>query len=302
MRKPRTILVPTDFSDCGNAALPIAMDWATRSGATLHLLHAIVLYDLGGPDAAPWLGDGDLLESYRRNTEKSLADLPSSPLVVQRVQRRATSASSAIVDYADEENVDLIVMATHGRRGPRRLLLGSTTEEVVRHASCPVLAVRGQQAEGTTQPSSAVATILVPIDFSAESAPAVEAAAELASQLGSQVRLLHILEEPTFPLFYETLPDLSLLDPPGLEEASKEELSKLWKQRTAGREVQATCQVERGYPSEVILAVSDAISADLIVMPTRGLGGVAHLLLGSVAEKILRGAKCPLLVLPSTVD
>ncbi len=287
------VLLPTDFSDCGNSALPTALEWAGLHGAEIDMLHAVVLYDFELPADAGAPADAQILQAYRETTEKALSKLGSDPLVIRRVQRRDTSAATAIVEYASEAGSDLIVMATHGRRGPRRLILGSTTEEVVRHSPCPVLAVHCSDVAS----SGADGPILVPVDFSPASATTIAAAADLANLLGAAVRLIHVLEEPTFPLFYESLPDASLMDLPALDRASREQLEVLW-QENGSDQVEASFRVERGYPSEIILSASDALSARLIVMPTRGLGVVAHLLLGSVAEKVLRGAHCPVLILP----
>lgn len=68
-------------------------------------------------------------------------------VTVRQVQERGISAAPVILDYARENDVDLVVMGTHGRRGVRRMLLGSVTDEVLRAAPCPVLTVRGGDAE-----------------------------------------------------------------------------------------------------------------------------------------------------------
>lgn len=143
------ILVPTDFSAPSDAALATAKDLATRFGATLHLVHvledpyAVAAYSA---DALGYLPPG-LKESWHQEAEKHLNALLTP---AERAHFMATttvlfsgSAAKEIVEHAQNNHFDLIVMGTHGRGGMAHLLLGSVTERVVRWARCPVLTVRG---------------------------------------------------------------------------------------------------------------------------------------------------------------
>ena len=143
------ILVPTDFSAPSAAALAAAKDLATRFGASLHLVHvledpyAVAAYSA---DALGYLPPG-IKESWQHEAEKHLNALLTP---AERAQFMATttvlfsgSAAREIVEHAQNNHIDLIVMGTHGRGGVAHLLLGSVTERVVRIATCPVLTVRG---------------------------------------------------------------------------------------------------------------------------------------------------------------
>jgi len=142
------ILVPTDFSAPSDAALATAKEMAERFGASIHLLH--VLEDPYSTSAYAtevygYLPPG-LKESWQRDGEKRLlALLPPD----ERTRFGGTtqvifgSPTKAIVEYAEANGMDLIVMGTHGRSGVAHLLLGSVAERVVRTARCPVLTVRG---------------------------------------------------------------------------------------------------------------------------------------------------------------
>jgi nucleotide-binding universal stress UspA family protein len=135
----KTILLPVDFSTCDEAALATATSLARDSGATLLILH------VEEPPLA--YGTGDLYygqpdpssEELRRMLEQVK---PKDPPV--RFQHRLTTGgpADAIVRTAEVEDVDLIVMSTHGRTGVSRLLMGSVAEAVVRRATCPVLTVK----------------------------------------------------------------------------------------------------------------------------------------------------------------
>jgi nucleotide-binding universal stress UspA family protein len=141
------ILVPTDFSETADAALAYAKDLATRLGASLHLVHvftdpyavAAVAPEVYAP--VPPEARERALEEVR---ERLLERLDASEEQKFRGSRGVVRGLVArqIVDYAVNQDIDVIVMGTHGRRGVAHLLLGSVAEHVVRTAACPVLTVR----------------------------------------------------------------------------------------------------------------------------------------------------------------
>jgi universal stress protein A len=140
------VLFPTDFSDLSVAALPLAMDLAAKYGAKLHCLYVVEepqIYSSLEMGSVAIPTSGELKESAQARMEKFsqelLADSPhgySSKVVIGR-------AATEVVNYAKEVDADMIIMATHGYSGVKHVMLGSTTEDVLRHASCPVLSVRG---------------------------------------------------------------------------------------------------------------------------------------------------------------
>lgn len=144
------ILVPTDFSPTSDAALDFAKTIARTFGASLHLVHVFEDPAVAGgfPEAyAPLPPDmrAALVEDANTQLAKRLSD-------EERERYRATTTivsgvgATAIVEYAQEHDVDLIVMGTHGRTGMAHLLIGSVAERVVRLAPCPVLTVRADKA------------------------------------------------------------------------------------------------------------------------------------------------------------
>jgi nucleotide-binding universal stress UspA family protein len=144
----RHILVPTDFEPASAAALTCARDIAARFGARLSLLHVITdpkATGLWTPDvyvpASPETRQA-FLRGSRQRLESALPVADRERFHVT-LEARIGAAAEAIVDYARENGVDLIVMGTHGRRGVVHLMLGSVAELVVRYASCPVLTTHG---------------------------------------------------------------------------------------------------------------------------------------------------------------
>jgi nucleotide-binding universal stress UspA family protein len=133
------ILFPTDFSTLGQAALEMATDLARRRGARLLIAHVEeppVAY--GGGELYYGMEEPDRAELKRMLTEV----LPTDPAVPYEHRLLIGSPANAIVHLAEKENVQMIVMPTHGRTGLMRLLMGSVAEEVVRKAKCPVLTVK----------------------------------------------------------------------------------------------------------------------------------------------------------------
>lgn len=142
----RKIVVTTDFSETSRSAFPLAREMAERFEAELHCLYALRQPDpfwIGNPVMGPVLPTEDELEGEARERLMALIDghlsglaKPATPAVVHG------PCCHAILDFAEQNDIDLIVMATHGHTGLQHVLIGSTTERVVRGATCPVVTVR----------------------------------------------------------------------------------------------------------------------------------------------------------------
>ncbi len=144
----RKILVPTDFSECSDAALEYGRHMADTFGAALHVLHVVQ-----DPYTQPWAAEafpapiGDLLAQWEEQARKRMLDsIPEDRRASATVATRIGSPFLEIVRYAQEQQVDLIVIGTHGRGPIGHMLLGSVAEKVVRKAPCPVLTVRHPQS------------------------------------------------------------------------------------------------------------------------------------------------------------
>jgi nucleotide-binding universal stress UspA family protein len=289
---PRNILAATDFSETAERAAALAGTLARRFSADLHLLHVVVLIEDSTLDA-----DGrDQLErllvtgeeARRKLLEKSPGnhDASVTPHLV-----RGIDPDEVIVETASNLGCELIVMGTHGRRGLSHFLLGSVAERVVRTSPAPVLSLR---ADAVVRPDG-IARILVPYDFSDASAAAVRQAAAWANALDAEITLLHVVEPVVYPEFYsvDVLPDDLMMR---LTTRSEEALDKAAAELLEGRS--CTTLVEVGRAADTIVNLADPERFDLVVMATRGLSGLEHVLLGSVAESVLRRSKVPMLTVP----
>lgn len=294
----RRILLPTDFSPAANAALPAAVKWCERFGAELHLVHVCgIAYYTPSLMVSPVVIPESQIKKEARSHLQELAQEHASGLRNVRLHLGKGLPYEEICRLARELKVDLIITATRGRTGLKHLTLGSTAERVIRHAPCPVLALHSPPGAARLR-APALRKILVPTDFSPAAAHGLSYARALATEFEARLILLHSVDLH----YYSTNPDFVLLDLPPLlaaaEKASAAELREFveegdWK----GLKVETT--LERGHPGEQVCRRAGELGADLIVTSTHGRTGLKRVLLGSMAEYIVRHAACPVLVVPS---
>jgi nucleotide-binding universal stress UspA family protein len=295
------VLYATDFSECSESALSVALRVAERYKAELHMLHAIVLHEEDPHDPAHHFPNPqELYEMLRSLADERLASASERggmhEVEIVRAQVRGIAPAPVILDYAGKQAVDLIVMGTHGRRGLRHLLLGSVAEEVVRTASIPVLTVRGDDPPAAFL---GFERVLVPMDYSVHSELALAYAKEIAAVEGAKLHLLHVLEpEPfseTYSLFYPTVRSALAYQASELKEQALAQLQKRL-EIVSGPEVEAETHVETGHIAETIVEMGDRLDADLVVIASHGRTRLDRALLGSVAEGVVRRAKSPVLI------
>lgn len=298
----RKILMPTDFSPCAQAAFHHAVFMAHVLRAELHLLHVVALHTLDNEESGTAHGDSfpDMLAIYDRlasvargRMHRTASGAQVASLNVREVERRAVSPAAAILEYADEEAIDLIVIGTHGRRGLRRWMLGSVAGEVVRLGGCPVLTVHGDE---TTARWDQVDRLLVPFDFSDDARTALAGAKELAAAFGSRrLDLIHVTTPPVAP-------GGAGVPMPGpayfhdLRQHQEDALAAVVA-GAAQTDLAVEGHVLTGHPPTAIADYADEAAVDLIVIGSHGLTGVRRLLMGSVSERVVRLSNRPVLVL-----
>jgi nucleotide-binding universal stress UspA family protein len=281
----KNILFATDFSPAAEAALPYALGLAKQYGAKVHGLHVRfpATYPIVGPEAMPQIIEAaeEQAKFEAQQMHELLAAVPHEVTITEG------DLWPTLNEIVGKQEVDLIVMGTHGRKGVSRALLGSAAEEVFRKASCPVLTV-GPHISHNTERRMAMKQILFATDFSAESLAALPFAVSMAQEHQSNLTLLNVtgkteVGELVHAGQYKesTLRRLQALVPAGAD---------LW--------CEPNCRAEEGSESEKIIEVATAIGADLIVLgvrrPQGGVGATTHLL-QSIAHHVVANAQCPVL-------
>ena len=300
MLQLQKILFPTDFSRCADQALAHAVFLAEKYEAEIHVLHVVTLFNDQPSIINNEITETEVtirkLEDIAEKQLNKVVDAESSDYMkIIAATKREISSAPAILQYASDNNIDLIVMGTHGRRGLGHLLLGSTAEEVVRLAACPVFTIRELKEP---KPVTKVNNILVPVDFSNYSKSALTYASEIALSYNAQLQVLHIIEETMHPAF-SISGKSSIFDlVPGIKEDSKKRANKMVKEVVSDK-VKFDLYIKGGRAASDIIKFAKENSSDLIVIATHGLTGLEHMLLGSVTEKVVRMAHCPVFTVKS---
>ena len=294
----RHFLVPLDGSGFGETALALAAALAERKGRALELV--TVYPSTAHPDISATMSAE--IETWSRNRAQAyLEDMAEQARRRFNIELRTTvlegGVTSAIADHTRASPPELIVMSTHGRSGPSRLFLGSVADRLVRELHCPFILVRP-----STRPAElelpAAARVLVPLDGSPRAESVLDEVERLFSPRLATLDLVRAVEPAAaFPIG-APMP-LPPMEPELMEvrrAAAKEYLeATAWKLRQAGWRV-AYEIVTEWHPATVVLNYAEAHECDLIAIATRGRGGVQRLFLGSVADKVIRGAGTPVLV------
>ena len=297
----RSILVPLDGSQFSEAALPIAESIARRSGATLDIVRSHEPFGLECP-ADCWMphydpteGAANLLQEqeYLDSTVHTLQETSSisvksalvSGEIVSGVLRRARAIAA-----------DLIVMATHGRGPVGRFVLGSVADQLLRHAEIPILLVRsGDDSQASAAPE--FDHILVPLDGSRLAERALTPAVRIGRLTSARFTLVRAVKRAYHPFGNSGTNGGNLIRDNGSKRRIVDAARYL--ERIAARLRLESPRVDKvvleGEPAGAILHEAFAQNVDLIAIATHGRSGLGRLLLGSVADKVIRGTTAPVL-------
>jgi nucleotide-binding universal stress UspA family protein len=312
--KTTRILVPDDFTEASREAMRYACMLAAGRNHEVHLLHVV-------PDARhePWAGDVDdldlagLTETWVRDANIRLHRAAGGlqacrPAVNALTAVRLGTAAEQIVAYAAEFQADLIVLGAHRDLRSAEWLRGSIAERVVRKASCPVLTVPGggRDVPAIDEPpvtcaastahdiarQPAIESILIPIDFSANSDLALTRGLALAREYGAAAHVLYVYDPPWTRNAAYTAPPAHVTEE--LRHRAEHRLARgIMRHHGPLHDVRAAVRV--GDPYVEIVHYAGEIRASLIVVGSHGRHTIGRFPLGSVAQKVLRRAPCPIL-------
>ncbi len=291
----KKILFTTDFSPCAQRALNHAMFLAESFQSELHMLHVIQTHrhDMVEPMAQVANAE-EIYNQLKNNAAGRLQDMidgKANGIPVHYEVLCGISIVELIIEYISINDIDVVIIGTHGRQGINRFIMGSVAEKIVRLAPCSVLTVRCEEV-------SELRRIVVPIDFSVFSHKALRVAVEAAWKYNSELHILHIIERHSFPSIYnegvrrgkDWLHDVKAR----IQEEVEELLKKL-----GAEGVKTSLHISEGHPSREIITYAQENNADLIIVATHGLRGINYLLMGSVSEKVVRHSQCPVLTVKS---
>jgi nucleotide-binding universal stress UspA family protein len=299
----RKIVVPLDGSPLGERALPLAVELARRTGATLHLVHVHLPVMLPAVIDRP-IPDSELdSDLYKQMVEmlsilvtrlQAVANVPIETKLIYA--ERNTSIAANLESYAKEIEADLLVMTTHGRSGFGRMWLGSVADELIRTLSLPILLVRPDEQLPAFDERWRLDRTLVSVNGTSTSESILPHAKAFAKIFESETVLLRIVE-PVILSRYAADATLVQVDQDLLDQTQAE--ARAYLDRIAQEFGEQKVIVRDVVDAQVALALLDAAEkheVGMIAMATHGRQGLNRLLVGSVADKVLRSANVPLLV------
>jgi nucleotide-binding universal stress UspA family protein len=277
----KRILVPTDLSPQAIVSLQYARSFAERFSSTLTLLNVdpitfplaeagtdIQIYVATRPDHL-----AVLQEEVRAYADCALQGFPYTIATV------IGDPAPAIIREEEEVAADLVIMATHGLRGWRRLILGSVTESVIRRGNCPVLSVNRNESRLRT--SDPIRKILCPINFSDVARASLEYASQLAAAFDCELDIIHVVEEGASALLTTTNENIRGWIDPAIQN------------RCTFRQI-----VLRGGAAERVLDCAEDLGADLIVIGAQHKRFRDETIIGTTTERLVRFARVPVLTVP----
>ena len=285
------ILVPLDGSELAEVALPYAEELAGRLGSEVTLIYVSDSAD----DQYQYMQK--MVEATKYGAERYLEKAEGKSIKVEPVILVGHPAEQ-IVDYADKEDIGLIVMATHGRSGIRRWALGSVADKVVRATKRPVVLIRARGTRPDLREKGILNKVLVPLDGSKESEAVIPYIEELASKLKAEVVLLQVVAGAYH--VYASAEGVAQIrytekEMEPLKTSAKDYLKKV-ASGLKEKGITTRSEVRVGAAAGEIVKLADEIYADVVAMSTHGRSGVGRWVFGGVTDRLLRGGNTPVML------
>lgn len=287
----RRVLIPLDGSEIAESTIFRLGFLLRQSGASVTLL-AVVDTRQAGWITHLAVSSSDIVVEMEKEAERYLtgvAERLAGTCDEVKVRVETGHTADKILEVASDEHSSVICMATHGRTGLSRWMYGSVTEKVVRASERPVLVVPAFDRSGEPKPDArqwSFESILVALDGSRQAVQIIDHVAEGVRLFGSRATLLLVLDDDA---------DAKIVD---LATQHLDGASRMF----ASSGVTVATDLRRGDPATEIVDHAPRSGHDMIAMTTHGRSGPSRWMLGSVAEKVLRRATVPVLVVRSTTD
>ena len=296
-----SVLVPLDGSSFAEQALPLARQLAKASSAVLRLAYVHTPSTTWDPGVEFSMFDPEIERQVRERELAYLGNIAKrmvngGGLHVECVLLNG-SIAEALVDYVERTGTDLVVMTSHGRGGVGRLVLGNVADQLVLKLHTPVLVLRPEEKK-TGTPPVATHRVLVPLDGSPLAESILDQAVAFARLTGSELLLLSVVQPiPVLLPPFVWQPEKLLESPEHRELEARRYLGRLTR-TLRGQGLTVESRVRRGARvGREILQAAGEEQCDMIAMATHGASGLDRIMLGSVADKVVRHADMPVLVL-----
>lgn len=267
------ILFATDLTDRDNAAFKIASELATKAKSKLTIIHVVE--------------KRSTTSTQLEMTKRKLAGyIPEDISVSFAHLLKHGDPCESILETVYEKGIDILILGTHGREGFERAFSGSVAEKIIRNSGVPVMTIHDTRSGFSSHEHP---QILVPIDFSVYGYAALEYATRLAIAIGGEITIVHVDESDhsATERFPHGQPD------------STDQQKQIWKQlkgyTPSSSKVPHIHKLLKGNPAGEIVDYANLKHFDFIVQGTHGRSGLRRAIMGSVAEKIVRHAKCPVI-------
>jgi nucleotide-binding universal stress UspA family protein len=291
----KTIFCTTDISDFSNHSISWGVALAREFRAKLFVCHVVDF------PAAVTYGDGPIFFMDQQNQAMDNARQQIKQLIDdQKVQWEPLitigHAADEITRLAGEKGADLVISATHGRSGLKRLIVGSVTERLMRTLHCPLMVIRGPKHDLSILSGQTINfnKILVGCDFSEDSHLALQYGLSLAQEFQSELHLVHVKEPAVYAEWLKSSVDLEEALYHALNDRIREKLKKLIP-KEAINWCMPKIDLLEGKPNEELIGYARENQISLIVLGVRGQGLVERMFVGSTTDRVIRQAPCPVL-------
>lgn len=292
----RLIMVPLDGSHFAESALPLALSVSRRTGAPVHLVTVqepipSFAYDEWENAAESWSRE------YLSNVAERARPFAGGPVTATLL---AGHVVEALEDEARDRSADLVVMATHGRGAFSRAWLGSVADAYIHHAARPVLLARPDESEGELDLGAdrSFGRILVPLDGTELSESVLEHAVEFGGLFDAGFHLVRVVPYPmqfSSPYLPHTM-QVNQQFVTEAKESAQEYLAEHAERLTRREKAVDTAVTVVAQPGHGILSEVGDAECDLVAMATHGRAGLTRAILGSTADKVVRGTHVPVLL------
>ncbi|MFZ7127571.1 MAG: universal stress protein [Desulfobacterales bacterium] len=291
----KRILCGTDLSDNSNPAIVYGIALAREFQGVLTICHVV---DMPVPSmyGEAYIEPKDHLERSEAYARERIQEIMAGQNIQWEIEIAVGNPADELGRIAREREADVALAATRGRRGLKRLLIGSVTERLIQTLPCPLLVVRGHQPTQALPLDGELRfrRLLVGCDFSPDADLALKHALSLAQEFEAELHLAHVIEPPTY------LDLVKSEDSFGSE--IRKDIQQLLKEKLGSQvpsEARNWCDPKtvllEGRPEDELIRYAEANGIDLIILGVRGHGLIGSLFVGSTTDRIVRNAGCPVL-------